>query len=103
VRSAALAATKTTFADLLAEDGVDDRRDGHRRDPRRVGAGGHATSWDTSSSAVNAACGRRAGRLSYPPDKGLVGSIHHSPGPRLAHHLVVLVSDPSRSRRCFCG
>jgi hypothetical protein len=100
VRSAALAATKTTFADLLAEDGVDTivAVMAHRREILDVGAPsaplcdlvGH----EQQRRQTQLAAGGPVDYL-YPPDKGWV---RLDPATRLDHvsliDLVVLVNDP---------
>ncbi len=100
VRSAALAATKTTFADLLAEDGVDTivAVMAHRPEILDVGAPAAAV-----CDLVGLEQQRRQPLLAaggpvdclYPPDKGWV---RLDPATRLDHvslvDLVVLVNDP---------
>ena len=100
VRSAALAATKTTFADLLAEDGVDTivAVMAHRPEILDVGAPaaplcdlvGH----EQQRRQTLLAAGGPVDYL-YPPDKGWV---RLDPVTRLDHvsliDLVVLVNDP---------
>ena len=100
VRSAALAATKTTFADLLAEDGVDTivAVMAHRPEILDVGAPsaplcdlvGH----EQQRRQTLLAAGGPVDYL-YPPDKGWV---RLDPTTRLGHvsllDLVVLVNDP---------
>jgi len=100
VRSAALAATKTTFADLLAEDGVDTivAVMAHRPEILDVGAPAAAVcdlvGLEQQRRQTLLAAGGPLDCL-YPPDKGWV---RLDPATRLDHvslvDLVVLVNDP---------
>jgi len=100
VRSAALAATKTTFADLLAEDGVDTivAVMAHRPEILDVGAPAAAVcdlvGLEQQRRQTLLAAGGPVDCL-YPPDKGWV---RLDPATRLDHvslvDLVVLVNDP---------
>jgi hypothetical protein len=100
VRSAALAATKITFADLLAEDGVDTivAVMAHRPEILDVGAPAapvcDLVGREQERRQTLLAAGGPVDYL-YPPDKGWV---RLDPGIRLDHvslvDLVVLVNDP---------